>query len=153
MAFGLRRQRKRVKTVLIVEDEPLVAFDAEHILTEEGYIVAGAVDNVADAIRLLESRAIDLVLADVILSGIEGGIEVARAARSRGMPVLFLSGNCPIDARTLALGCLAKPYRPRDLVAALDAVEIMLGGAMPRRQLRALTLYGPIPAEEPDERD
>jgi len=142
MAFGLRRQhRKHVKTVLIVEDEPLLAFDTEHILTEEDYGVVGVVDTVAEAVALLSGFAVDLVLADVRLSGSDGGIEVAREAHARGVPVLFVSGNCPIDARALAIGCLAKPYRPRDLLAALDAIDILLAGEVPRRLPRSLSLY------------
>lgn len=134
--------------MLIVEDEPLVAFDVEHILTEEGYRVAGAVDNVAEAIEALSRAPIDLVLADLTLSDGEGGMEVARAAQDKGVPVLFISGHCPLEARALALGCLSKPYRPRDLLAALDAVDILLSGSRPKRLPRALSLY---PRAEPAE--
>lgn len=152
MAFGRRQQpQKRVTTILIVEDEPLVAFDTEHILTEEGFVVAGAVDNAAGAIALLASEVVHLVLADVSLSRSgegDGGIVVARAAQAKGIPVLFISGNCPIDARALALGCLAKPYRPRDLIEALEAIETVLAGGIPKRVPRALSLYaGQVPSE------
>ena len=44
MIFG--RKRRVITRLLVVEDEPLVAFDTEHLLTEEGYEVVATVDRV-----------------------------------------------------------------------------------------------------------
>jgi CheY-like chemotaxis protein len=139
MLFGKRPHT--VKRLLIVEDEPLVAFDNEHILAEEGFTVVATVDHTAAAIAALESEQIDLVLADLRLSDGDSGIDVARAAQAQGIPVLFVSGYCPEDARQLAVGCLAKPYRQRDLIEAINAVEAHLKGKRKRRIPEALTLY------------
>ena len=130
-----------VKRLLIVEDEPLVAFDNEHLLTESGFEVVATVDRVAAAITVLESEQIDLVLADVRLSEGDDGIDVARAAQAHGVPVLFVSGHCPLGAQQLAVGCLAKPYRQRDLLDAISAVEAHLKGKRKRRRPEGLTLY------------
>src|SRR4051812_33079072 len=103
MLFGGKKQR-RIERLLIVEDEPLVAFDNEHFLTGEGFEIVGTVDSVADAMRLLaENEEIDLLLADVTLSD-GSGIDVAHAAHARGIPVLFVTGNCPGEAKALAAG-------------------------------------------------
>jgi DNA-binding response OmpR family regulator len=139
MLFG-RRERK-IRRILIVEDEPLVAFDNEHYLTEAGYQVVGAVDSLADAIRALEEGDIQLVLCDVKLRGDGDGLDVARAASARGVHVLFVSGNCPIEAQSLSLGCLAKPYTDRMLKSALDALEIMLSGQPLKRVPPGLSPY------------
>ena len=141
MIFG--RKKRQIVRLLVVEDEPLVAFDTEHFLTESEFDIVGTVDRVADAIDLIHSGTrIDLVLADVSL--FDGtGLDVARAARARGIPVLFVTGNCPVEAAELAAGCLAKPYAQRDLLAAIDAIEAKLGGRPPKRLPGGFRLFEP----------
>lgn len=135
--------RKRVITrLLIVEDEPLVAFDNEHALIEEGFEVVATVDRVADALAVLNADAgVHLVLADVSLAD-GSGIDVARAAHERGVAVIFCTGECPEPGRPYARGCLAKPYRPTDLIAAIAAVDGQVQGrARPRRLPRGFSLF------------
>jgi two-component system, response regulator PdtaR len=139
MRFG--KKERTIKRLLIVEDEPLVAFDNEHLLGEAGYLVVATVDNVAGALAALKAGGIDLVLADLGLSNGGDGLEVARAAHAGGVPVLLVTGSCPAEAQAIAVGCLAKPYAPRTLKAALDAVEARLTGAPERPSPRGLTLY------------
>ena len=140
MIFG--RKKRRITRLLVVEDEPLIAFDNEHVLRDSGFEIAGTVDRVAAAIRLIDDpEAIDLVVTDVNLAD-GSGVDVARAAHGRGIAVLFVTGNCPADAREYAAGCLAKPYAPRDLIAAIDAVEAVLEGATPKRLPAGFSLFG-----------
>lgn len=139
MLFG--RRERRIKRILIVEDEPLVAFDNEHLLRDAGYEVVATVDRVADAIRVIQRAVPDLVAADVQLSGGGSGVDVARAAVKQGVPVLFVTGYCPVDARTLAVGCLTKPYRQRDLLDAIKAIEARLSGVRPMRIPTGLSFY------------
>lgn len=140
MMFGKRA--RAINRILIVEDEVLVAFDTEHYLREHGYRIVATVDGVAEAVAVIATSPLDLVLADVRLSGADGGIEVARAAREKGVPVLFVTGNCPVEAQLLAIGCLAKPYSQRALRDAIMAVEAKLAGATLGRLSPGLTLYG-----------
>ncbi len=135
------KRQRTLNRLLIVEDEPLVAFDNEHFLTDRGFTVVATVDSVADAVREIGAHEIDLVLADVNLAD-GNGIDVAYAARERGMPVLFVTGMCPLEAQALAVGCLAKPYSQRDLLDALEAVDATLSGRPPKRMPRGLSLYG-----------
>ena len=139
MIFG--RRARTIHRILIVEDEPLVAFDNEHFLTDRGYAVVATVDSVAQAVRQVAANDLDLVLADVNLSD-GNGIDVAHAAVAKGVPVLFVTGTCPIEAQALSVGCLAKPYSQRDLLDALEAVDATLAGRAPRRVPRGLSLYG-----------
>jgi DNA-binding response OmpR family regulator len=133
-----------IKRILIVEDEPLVAFDAEHLLAEDGYEVAATVDNLADATRVLGSEAVDLVLSDISLRGDGDGMDVARAAAIRNVPVLFVSGRCPPEAQNLGVGCLAKPYTDKMLKAALDALDDKLSGRHVGQLPPGLSLYESI---------
>lgn len=139
MVFG-RRQRV-IKRILIVEDEPLVAFDNEHFLRDAGYDIVATVDTVAAAVKAI-ARGADLVLADVNLSDGGNGRDVASKALEHDVPLIFVTAACPADAQTLAVGCLAKPYSQRDLLAAIDAVEAKLSGRKPKRMPRSFTLFG-----------
>lgn len=139
MLFG--RKKRRITRLLLVEDEPLVAFDAEHLLIEEDYEVVATVDRVAQAVAIIgREDEIDLVLVDVELTD-GSGVDVARAAVARGIPVLFVTANCPAEAQALAAGCLTKPFAQRDLLAAIRAVEATLEGATPRRLPSGLRLF------------
>ena len=114
--------------------------DNEHFLRDRGFAVVATVDTVAEAVRALAASDIDLVLADVNLSD-GNGIDVAHAARKRGVPVLFVTATCPAEAQVLAVGCLTKPYGQRDLIDALEAVDATLAGRSPRRMPRGLSIY------------
>ncbi len=139
MLFG--KKERRITRVLVVEDEPLVAFDTEHFLTGEGYEIVGTLDTVADALAALEAdEDIHLVLVDVNLSD-GSGVDVAQAAHARGIPVVFVTGSCPDEAQALAAGHLAKPYPQRDLLTAIEAVDTVLGGKSPRRLPPSFNLF------------
>lgn len=150
MFFGLvkeggavTKRRKAIRTVLVVEDEPLVAFDNEHALAQAGYRIAATVDDHDHAVRVMDEGGVDLVIADVAIHGEKSGIDVARHAGLYGLPVLFVTGHCPAEARTLAIGCLAKPYGPRDLVAAIGVVDALLRGARRPKLPPGLNLFLP----------
>jgi two-component system, response regulator PdtaR len=138
MLFGKRK--RTISRILVVEDEPLVAFDNEHMLGDAGYQVVATVDRVADALRVIEAETLHLVLADIALSD-GSGVDVASAAHARGVPVLFVTGGCPSDAKSLAVGCLAKPYSPRDLRLAIDAVDDRLSGRDTSKAPPGLTFF------------
>ena len=139
MLFG--RRKRQIGQVLIVEDEPLVAFDTEHFLVDAGFGIVATVDRVADAVALIGSgTTVDLVLADVSLA--DGtGLDVARAAHAREVPVLFVTGNCPVEAHDIASGCLSKPYAQRDLLDAIRAIEATLAGRTPKRLPQGFRLF------------
>lgn len=130
-----------LKRILIVEDEPLVAFDNEHFLGDVGFDVVATVDSVEAAIAVIASTAIDLVLSDLSLSDNGSGLDVARAAKERRVPVMFVTAACPVRAEEFAIGCLAKPYSQRDLRAAIDVVDDALSGRKLRRSPPGFTLF------------
>ncbi len=131
MIFG--KKKRQLARLLIAEDEPLIAFDNERFLADSGFEVVATVDNVADAVALINDGAdIDLVLADISLSD-GSGLDVAQAAFDRGIKVLFVTGEFPESARTISAGCLTKPYQQRELLLAIDAIEAVVSGEAPRR--------------------
>ena len=138
MLFGKRE--RVVNRILIVEDEPLTAFDNEVVLSDAGYEVVATVDRYRDAIEVLDAHKVDLILSDVRLTGERSGIDLAREARRRGIPVLFVTGAPPDDADELVIGVLLKPYNDRTLKSALAAVDFYLAGEKARPP-RGLTLF------------
>lgn len=140
MLFGGKRERT-INKILIVEDEPLVAFDNEHFLRDAGYDVAAAVDNVPEAVNYIGEHKLDLILADVRLSDGGTGLDVAHAAKKKGVRLVFVTGSPPDDAADHAVGILAKPYSQRDLLATIEAVQALAAGKTPKRLPRGLTLF------------
>jgi CheY-like chemotaxis protein len=121
MLFGKRKQV--VKRILIVEDEPLTAFDNENMLGDAGYEIVATVDQFEDALETLEREQIDLILSDIRLRSQQTGIELARAAKARGIPTLFATGHPYPNAASVAVGCLMKPYTERQLCKAIECVD------------------------------
>ena len=139
MLFG--KKTRRIVRLLIVEDEPLVAFDTEHFLRDEAFEIVATVDRVAHAMAAIEGEEeIDLLLVDVNLAD-GSGLDVARVAHGVGIPVIFVTGECPIGASEVAVGCLSKPYAQKSLLGAIAAVEGMLDGKPPKRLPSGFNLF------------
>ena len=137
----LRKRERLIRRILVVEDEPLVAFDNEYLLNDAGYEVVATVDSLAAAREVIENEELDLVLTDIALTGDGDGTGVARIARGKGVPVLFVTGNCSEEAKALGLGCLAKPYSEKVLKNALEALDRHLQGQKLYKLPAQLTLY------------
>jgi CheY-like chemotaxis protein len=126
MLFSRRKQL--VKRILIVEDEPLTAFENENVLGDAGYVVVATVDDLSEALAVLDREHIDLILSDVRLRDDQTGIHLAEAARKRGVPTMFATGYAYPEACDIAVGCLMKPYTERQLLKAIETVDRHLQG-------------------------
>ncbi len=62
-----------------------------------------------------------LILSDVRLRKDQTGIELARAAKIKGVPTLFATGLSYPGASEVAVGCVMKPYTERQLIKAIEA--------------------------------
>jgi CheY-like chemotaxis protein len=145
MLFGKRKQV--VKRILIVEDEPLTAFDNENILGDAGYVIVATVDDLEEALAVLEREQVDLVLSDVRLRDDQTGIALAHAAKEKRIPTLFATGNPYPGAAEIAVGCLMKPYNERQLCKAIDCVDRHLQGHNVKLP-KGLQLYAIVPGGE-----
>jgi two-component SAPR family response regulator len=141
IVFGKRKQI--VKRILIVEDEPLTAFDNENILGDAGYEIVATVDDLHEALEVLERETIDLVLSDVRLRRQQTGIKLAQAAKDMGVPTLFATGHRYPGASEIAVGCLLKPYNERQLCKAIECVDRHLQGEKVKLP-KGLELFGTI---------
>lgn len=143
MFFTKREQR--VRRILIVEDEPLIAFDNEHALKQAGYEVVATVDRFRDADAVIsQNEGVDLIICDIRLRGERSGLELARHAKALEIAVLFCTAVCPEEARDggFALGVLTKPFPPRELLRAIAVCDNLLTGRKPGRLPSRMTLFG-----------
>jgi two-component system, response regulator PdtaR len=82
------------KTVLIVEDEFLIASLISEMVTDIGLSVCGIADRVEKAIELAVQHKPDVVLMDVRLRGKLDGVDAALAIYQQlGSPVVFITGS------------------------------------------------------------
>ena len=144
MLFGKRKQV--VKRILIVEDEPLTAFDNENILGDAGYEIVATTDQFDHALEIIEREPVDLILSDIRLRSHKNGIELAQAAKKRGIPTLFATGHAYPGAAEIAVGCLHKPYSERQLMKAIECVDRHLQGESVKRP-KGLELFVATPDE------
>lgn len=109
------------KHILLVEDDPLVAFTVEDMLL---YAEAGTVtvaETVAQALQALDRQTFDAAIVDVNLRG-EASWPVATALRGRGVPYLTATGYGELVQHELAGTLLPKPYSMNQLLAAIDSL-------------------------------
>jgi two-component SAPR family response regulator len=131
------KRKRNVKRILIVEDEPLTAFDNETMLADAGYEIVATVDDFEEAMKVLDNEPVDLILSDVRLRSQQTGIHLAKAAKERGIPTLFATGHPYPGAAEIAVGCLLKPYSERQLKGAIESIDRHLSGetVKPRKGL------------------
>ncbi|MCF6371185.1 response regulator [Rhizobium halophilum] len=113
---------KDVASVLILEDEPLIAFALEDMLLEVGAKDVRLATTLAEAFRLLDDRVPDFAVLDVNIRG-ERSYGVAGELRRRGVPFVFATGygdaEHPQALKTVPT--LTKPYSLDDLRSAVVA--------------------------------
>lgn len=110
------------RSILIVEDESLIAMMLEDFVDALGHSVAGTADSVGDAIAAVEREPIDLAILDVHLRGGEACWPVADALAERGIRFVLATGGHtePPPARHAGAPTLAKPYTLADVERVVD---------------------------------
>ncbi|MEJ2183997.1 MAG: response regulator, partial [Nitrospirota bacterium] len=117
---------EKMKSILIVEDEGIIAKDIAQSVESLGYRVCGFAVSGKAAFEEALRRRPDLVLMDIVLQGGMNGIEAARDIRAvLDVPVVYLTSYS--DQETLdqamdtgPLGYVIKPFRVRELNLALE---------------------------------
>jgi CheY-like chemotaxis protein len=113
-------------SILIVEDEALIASYIQEVLEESGFTIAGVASSGPEAMSLASASPPDLALVDIKLAGPMDGIEVAQLMRNQfNVHSIFLSGICDPETMERAksatpLGFLDKPFRPSQVFNALQ---------------------------------
>ncbi len=113
--------------ILVVEDEPGIAFGLETDLKMEGYDVK-LVEDGATAVRRAQEENFDLILLDVMLPN-KDGFEVCRELRRSGLrtPIIMLTARTHEAEKVMGLEAgaddyVTKPFSHRELRARIKAV-------------------------------
>lgn len=111
-------------SVLIVEDEPLIAMMLEDFLGALGKKIIGPADTCAEALTLIAQGGIDAAILDVNLRGGETSDAIADALVVAGIPFLFASGGSGdgVEGAHSGRPVLAKPFTMEAVARGLAAI-------------------------------
>ena len=115
---------RTTRTILIVEDEPLIAMMLEDFLETLGHDVVGTCDSIEDALSKIERGGFDLAILDVQLKDGQRVWPLADRLAEKGTPFIIATGGHvepPPEAHADA-PILAKPY-------TIEAIEPALAQA------------------------
>lgn len=123
-----------MKRIFLIEDDAAIAKNLSLLLQTEGYIVT-CVNTQKQAIAMLDKQMFDLALVDISLPDGNGFAVCTEMKHRQDIPVIFLtaSGDEASVVTGLNLGAddyIIKPFRPRELVARIQAA-LRKSGRMP----------------------
>jgi CheY-like chemotaxis protein len=121
----LHQLRLLGKSILVVEDEAIVAMAIEDDLFNEGARIMGPVGSVDEAVQLIEAAdgGLSAAVLDLNLNG-ASVLPVADRLAELGVPFLFATGynvGCDTGRHTTA-PVMHKPFNPHALIAAVEAL-------------------------------
>jgi DNA-binding response OmpR family regulator len=127
---------KTTQTLMIVEDEALVATLLRDELQEARYKVLDLTDRHAKALEVAKAEKPHLALVNIRLAGHDDGIALAENLKALGIPVLLISGQVSraSSAKTVAIASMPKPYDAAEMVQAVTYLLARLNGdaSLPR---------------------
>jgi CheY-like chemotaxis protein len=110
------------KTILVAEDETLIAMVLEDMLAEFGCTLAGSAHSVSAALDVAATASIDAAILDIELSDGKSW-PIADVLQSRRIPFAFSTGHghdAEIDTRFATAPILAKPFDGTELQRILE---------------------------------
>jgi len=113
-------------SLLVVEDESIVAMDIKHRAEGLGYNVLAIASSGEEAIQKTEEDRPDLILMDIVLKGKMDGVQAAQIIRDKfDIPIVYLTAYS--DEKTLGrakltgpFGYIIKPFEDRELHSAVE---------------------------------
>lgn len=144
------------KTILVVDDEPVIRSSVAEALAAGGFRIVEAADGAA-ALQIARSEKPDLVLLDVMLPGISG-VEVCRLLRADSrVPIILLTardaeGDKIQGFEAGADDYVTKPFSLRELAARVNAVLRRTGGEAPIQGSDGLVAVGAVHVDLPGHR-
>jgi DNA-binding response OmpR family regulator len=102
------KDSKTIQTLMIVEDEVLVAILLRDELQKAGYNVLDLTDGFDAALEVAKAEKPHLALVNVRLARGDDGIELSKHLKGLGIPVLLISGQVSraSSAKTVAIGSM-----------------------------------------------
>jgi len=113
------------RSILIVEDEPLIAMMLEDFIQSLGHQVSGSSDSVRSALEEVDKGQFDLAILDINLKG-ESAWPVAAALRDKGIPFVLASGGHvdPPPPEFKNVPMIEKPYTIDRVTPIIEAAFV-----------------------------
>lgn len=114
------------KTVLLVEDNAMIAMNTEALLLDHGVETVHVASSVAQAFALIDAERFDFALLDLQLGDGENSIPIALRLVEHGTRIVFATGygEAPLISDNLgAMPILKKPYSFEDLGRILNGAD------------------------------
>lgn len=114
------------KSILIVEDEKIIAVDIKRTLTNFNYDICDIVASGEKAVEIAREKKPDLILMDIVLDGVMDGVEAAEIIYNELLtPIIFLTAYSNEKILKKAVlsspyGYLIKPFEDRELRATIE---------------------------------
>ena len=121
-------------SILIVEDEAIIAYDLASKLEQLGYEVTAITATGEDAVQLARQYRPALVLMDIQLAGTMNGVMAAQQIYQEcRLPILFATANYDICTQegsppAGAVGCIGKPFDKDEI--RLQIEKVLAGSPM-----------------------
>ena len=114
-----------MQTILVCDDDRQIVEAIDIYLTGEGFQVIKAYDGY-EALELLESHSIDLMIVDVMMPGLDGIRTTLKVRETSSIPIIILSAKSEDNDKILGLNIgaddyIAKPFNPLELVARVKS--------------------------------
>jgi CheY-like chemotaxis protein len=117
--------RERAFSLLVVEDQTLIALHIEDMVRHIGGGAIGWAAGVSDALNLIETSSWDAALLDIRLTQREMVYPVAEQLRAKGVPFAFVTaGDEDIDRRYCDAPVLRKPFGEAELESYLRGLAL-----------------------------
>lgn len=113
------------RSVLIVEDEPFIAFDLADAITDAGATIVGPALTVREADDALDGATPSLACLDINI-GADLVWPIAQRLHDDGVPFVFVSARCTQSDLPAPFGdyqCIAKPASQADLIGKLAELK------------------------------
>jgi CheY-like chemotaxis protein len=109
-------------SILVVEDDPIIALDLGEMLTQQGALLVGPAHTVPKALELIANHMIDVAVLDYRLEN-DTAVTVAAPLEARHIPFLFHTSSRGDPQRAYPhVRILHKPTQPEQLVSAITAL-------------------------------
>jgi len=138
--------------ILIVEDNVIIADDMQSMLEEIGYEIVDNVIVYEQAVEVLKTQQVDLVLIDIILASDKTGIDLGKHIRENyDIPFIFVTSNSDRatveNAKTVKPnGYLVKPFEQQDLYTSIEiALSNFIYGKQPGNEVNNGVMNEDVP--------
>lgn len=122
-------------TIMVVDDEKRLVSLLESYLDQEGFRVVKA-SNGREALFLARQEKPDLIVLDIMMPEMDGYEFMRLHRKERNTPIILLTAKVEDDDKVIGLELgaddyVAKPFRPRELLARIRAVLRRIGETEP----------------------